>query len=187
MREVVFAQRVRYPAIADLAQPMLRLAGVRINPRTSALSSYRYYFTGLSLKTLPDGAETPIRLPANVRLGFPQWNATATMFAFNNEVEVWSMDGTVVETVASQPLADEVPIEGVVTGPRSHSWRPTEAATLVWAEALDGGNPRTKAPHRDRLMIKREGGTARERQLYTATEVPPREGTRPTTPCSRVP
>ncbi len=81
---------------------------------------------------------------------------------FPKEVEVWSTDGTPVETVASQPLADEVPIRGVVTGPRFHSWRPTEAATLVWAEALDGGNPRTKAPHRDRLMIKREGGAERE-------------------------
>ena len=68
-REVVFAQWVRYPAIADLAQPMLRLAGVRINPRTNGQSSNRTYITGLSVKALPNGAERPITLPADVRLG----------------------------------------------------------------------------------------------------------------------
>jgi dipeptidyl aminopeptidase/acylaminoacyl peptidase len=31
-------------------------------------------------------------------------------------------------------------------------WRPTAPATLVWAEALDGGDPKTKVPHRDRLL-----------------------------------
>jgi dipeptidyl aminopeptidase/acylaminoacyl peptidase len=42
-----------------------------------------------------------------------------------------------------------VPIEGVPTGPRGYSWRPTEAATLVWVEALDGGDTKKKAPVRD--------------------------------------
>lgn len=83
-------------------------------------------------------------------------------YRFPKEIEVWSSEGALVETAASQPLADAVPIEGVVTGPRSHGWRPTEPATLVWMEALDGGNPRTKAPYRDRLMIKREAEAARE-------------------------
>ncbi len=92
-RAVLFAQWMRYPAIADLAQPMLRLAGIRINPRTNGQSSNRTYITGLSLKALPDGAERPITLPADVRLSAPLWNATATMFAFTNEavdgIELW--------------------------------------------------------------------------------------------------
>jgi dipeptidyl aminopeptidase/acylaminoacyl peptidase len=72
--------------------------------------------------------------------------------SFPQDVEVWDRAGKVVHTVAKQPLADRVPIEGVRTGPRQVHWRPTEPATLVWAEALDGGDPRKKVAHRDRLV-----------------------------------
>ena len=48
-----------------------------------------------------------------------------------------------------------MPIEGVPTGPRNYHWIPTEAASLYWVEAMDGGNPKEKAPHRDRVMIAR--------------------------------
>jgi dipeptidyl aminopeptidase/acylaminoacyl peptidase len=74
-------------------------------------------------------------------------------YDFPTEVEVWDLEGKVVHTLASLPLADQVPIEGVPTGPRHVHWRPTEPATLVWAEALDGGDPRKKAPHRDRVLM----------------------------------
>src|SRR6185295_18899530 len=54
--------------------------------------------------------------------------------------------------LASVPLADQVPIDGVITGPRGYRWRPTTPATLVWVEALDGGDPKKKVPNRDRVM-----------------------------------
>ncbi|MGH9673165.1 MAG: S9 family peptidase [Bryobacteraceae bacterium] len=73
--------------------------------------------------------------------------------AFPKDVEVWDLAGKTVYKLASLPLADRVPIEGVPTGPRGYQWRPTAPATLVWTEALDGGNPRTKAPHRDRILM----------------------------------
>src|SRR5437763_16422533 len=41
----------------------------------------------------------------------------------------------------------------VPVGPRSYVWRPTEAATLLWVEAMDGGNPKEKVPHRDRIVM----------------------------------
>jgi dipeptidyl aminopeptidase/acylaminoacyl peptidase len=71
---------------------------------------------------------------------------------FPKDVEVWDRAGQVEFRVANLTLEDRIPIEGVPTGPRSVDWRPTEPATLVWAEALDGGDPRTKAPHRDRVL-----------------------------------
>jgi dipeptidyl aminopeptidase/acylaminoacyl peptidase len=73
-------------------------------------------------------------------------------FDFAKEVEVWDRSGKPQYKLASLPLADLVPIEGVPTGPRNYGWRPTAPATLVWAEALDGGDPKAKAPYRDRLM-----------------------------------
>jgi dipeptidyl aminopeptidase/acylaminoacyl peptidase len=75
------------------------------------------------------------------------------VYDFPTEVEVWDLEGKLVHTVASLPLAEQVPIEGVPTGPRHVHWRPTEPATLVWAEALDGGDPRKKVPHRDRVLM----------------------------------
>ena len=44
-------------------------------------------------------------------------------------------------------------MEGVATGPRNVNWRPTEPATLVWAEALDGGDTKKKALMRDRVVM----------------------------------
>jgi dipeptidyl aminopeptidase/acylaminoacyl peptidase len=313
---LALAQMVRYPPISDLAEPMLRLAGVRVNPLTNAERSYLRYWTALTLRRIKDGAETPVAFPAGVRLGAPRWNARGTLLAVTNEakdgvelwvveavtgkarrlgdlhlnpvlgsafqwmpdqetllvklvppergappeatlappgpkvqessgttvasstyeardllrssadadlfdyyatsrlalvhvptgrvtplgapalfasvspspggqhllvesvhrpysflrawyrfpteVEVWTVGGEKVETLASLPLAEQVPIRGVPTGPREHEWRATAPATVVWAEALDGGDPRAKAEKRDRVMMKPLGGPARE-------------------------
>ena len=72
--------------------------------------------------------------------------------AFPQDIEVWSSNGKLEHRIASLPLADHVPIAGVRTGPRSVKWLSNQAATLVWAEALDGGNPKEKVPFRDRLV-----------------------------------
>lgn len=75
------------------------------------------------------------------------------MEAFPKDVEVWDHSAKVLFKVASLPLEDRVPIDGVPVGPRAYEWRPTEASTLVWVEALDGGNPKEKAPNRDRILM----------------------------------
>jgi hypothetical protein len=57
-------------------------------------------------------------------------------WGFPSEVVVWDEQGKTVHTVANLPSHEGVPIEGVLTGPRSVRWRPTAPATLVWVEAL---------------------------------------------------
>jgi dipeptidyl aminopeptidase/acylaminoacyl peptidase len=71
---------------------------------------------------------------------------------FPRDVEVWNRRGDQVRTVANIPMADTVPINGVLTGPRAHRWAPLDPATLLWVEALDNGDIRNKVPHRDRIM-----------------------------------
>lgn len=71
---------------------------------------------------------------------------------FPTEIEVWNRDGKLAYKVTSRPLQDNLPIQGVPVGPREVEWKPTDAATLYWAEALDGGDPKKKVAHRDRLM-----------------------------------
>lgn len=74
-------------------------------------------------------------------------------YRFPKKVEVIdAASGRPVHLVAEIPLQNDLPVQGVAVGPRSVGWIPTESATLVWAEALDGGDPRAKADHRDKLM-----------------------------------
>ena len=72
---------------------------------------------------------------------------------FPREVEVWNLAGKVEYKVASLPLEEHVPIEGVPLGPRDYQWVPSKPATLVWADALDGGDPKAKAPFRDEILM----------------------------------
>src|ERR1041385_95607 len=60
---VLLADQLRYPPISDLAQPMLRLAGSRINPNTNGPHRGAYYVS-LTLKKNAVGTNTKLPLPA---------------------------------------------------------------------------------------------------------------------------
>jgi dipeptidyl aminopeptidase/acylaminoacyl peptidase len=100
----------------------------------------------LSATASPDGEYllvTRIKRPFSRLLtynGFPQ------------DVEVWNKRGQHVRSIADVPMRDTVPINGVVTGPRSYRWVPHLPATLLWVEALDKGDLRNAVPNRDRLV-----------------------------------
>jgi hypothetical protein len=82
----------------------------------------------------------------------PPWSYMVRMSNFAATTAVWDIHGTIIHRLADLPVADAIPIRGVRTGPRSAHWRPLHPATLVWVEALDGGDPKTETEHRDRLM-----------------------------------
>ncbi len=73
--------------------------------------------------------------------------------AFPKEVEVWNRTGKTEYKLASLPLEEHVPIEGVATGPRDYEWISIQPATLAWAEALDNGDSRAKVPFHDHLLM----------------------------------
>ncbi len=87
-----------------------------------------------------------------VRRILKPYSYSVPYYYFAQSIEVWNTKGEVVHRLAQVPVAEEVPIMGVRTGPRGIEWRPLEPATLVWVEALDGGDPETEVPNRDRLM-----------------------------------
>jgi len=300
----VLAQPEGMPTIADLSQPMLRLAGLRINPSTNGAFQTFRGFTALTLRDLASGAEKPVTVPPDVSIGGLQWSPDGTHLAFTNttddgitlwvaetatgagraitgpalngtlgqpcrwmpdgaallcrlvpstrgappeesrvptgpivqrnegrrvpvptyedllgsphdealfeyyttsqlalvdatsgavtpvgapgiflgsdpapggrfllvervvrpysyqvpvrsfpqEVEVWTLGGERVATLASVPPAENVPVDGVRTGPRNFEWRAGEEASVVYVEALDGGNNRRPAEERDRVV-----------------------------------
>jgi dipeptidyl aminopeptidase/acylaminoacyl peptidase len=128
---------------------------------------YDHYFTGqLALVDAATGARTPLGRPAifdNVDVApggeFVLVSRTVRPYSylvpagrFPKEIEVWNLRGEVVHRVAQLPLAENIPIRGVRAGPRNVGWRSGAPATLVWAEALDGGDPKNKVDHQDRLV-----------------------------------
>jgi dipeptidyl aminopeptidase/acylaminoacyl peptidase len=129
-----------------------------------------YAATQLTLINAATGAITPLGKPANYESLDPApdgkhvlvttihkpYSYVTTYDRFPQEVEAWDVSAPAnisVHTIASLPLADRVPIHGVALGPRDFSWRPTDPATLLWAEALDGGDWNTEAPNRDKIML----------------------------------
>jgi dipeptidyl aminopeptidase/acylaminoacyl peptidase len=76
-----------------------------------------------------------------------------TFRSFPQRIEVRDLDGNLQHLVADIPLAENIPIEGVRLGPRYVSWVSERDATLVWTEALDGGDPRQAAAYRDQWMM----------------------------------
>ena len=300
--KILLLEYSRYPPISELAEPMLRLAGLRINPNTTSQHRQRY-FTGLIFKNIADGKEMRVNLPPNSKIVSPIWSADGKYIAagmlnpfgtelliietangkiknlkdtlvntifdgyswmpdqkslivnfvpknrgaapayqnlipnepniqetsgktgairtyqdlltspndeklfdyyaasqlaivgvdgkltnigkpgiyedrkvspdgnyilvskikrpysylfpysnFPTDVEVWNRKGETVHKLADIPLQDQLVVQGVQTGPRSYDWIPTESATLMWAEALDEGNPNNKVTPRDKLM-----------------------------------
>jgi dipeptidyl aminopeptidase/acylaminoacyl peptidase len=71
----------------------------------------------------------------------------------------------VIHHVASEPLAENVPLGGVETGPRNYNWISPEPATLIWVEALDDGDPRKTVPRRDKVMALRIGTEKEPKEL----------------------
>jgi dipeptidyl aminopeptidase/acylaminoacyl peptidase len=86
------------------------------------------------------------------------YSYVTTYNRFPLEIDVWDASkpsGPAVHHLASRPLSDRVPINGVPLGPRAFVWRATEPATLVWAEALDGGDWNVSVPERDKILMQK--------------------------------
>ena len=94
----------------------------------------------------PDGKfllVTTLKAPFSYRVPY---------FWFARSIEVLDAKGRGVRVIADLPVSDDTPRQGVPKGPRSVDWQPLVDAKLVWAEALDGGDPTRKVPHRDKLV-----------------------------------
>jgi dipeptidyl aminopeptidase/acylaminoacyl peptidase len=316
----VLSQAERYPSIAEVSAPMLRLAGIRIDPKTNGLH-LAPNSTSITLVKLPEGTKIPVTLPAGARAGALRWSADGKQFAFSNttatgielwlgdtsgkahkvegvklnavlgepidwlednatlmvkavpanrgpapaeqrvpkgpavqesdghatgvatyedllasphdedlfeyfataqlmkidaaagtatavgkpglldevspspdgkvllitrehrpfsylhpyrefpkEVEVWNHSGAVVYKVASLPLPARIPLGGVQTGARNIRWMSNQPATIMWVEALDGGNPKEKVPHRDRLVAMKAPFTGQPAEVFKTEE-----------------
>lgn len=98
------------------------------------------------------------------------WSYLVGAWGFPVSIEIWNDRGERVRQLADLPTADNIPIRGVRTGPRSTQWRPDRPATLVWAEALDGGDPERDVDQRDRIMALESPFTGEPEELARTEE-----------------
>ena len=79
----------------------------------------------------------------------------APVNVFANRVEVRDLDGKLVHLVADNALEEGLPPgnDAVSMRPRQVSWRADAPATLVWAQAQDGGDPAKAAEVRDIVFM----------------------------------
>jgi dipeptidyl aminopeptidase/acylaminoacyl peptidase len=118
----------------------------RIDTSTDAVATIGEPGLIASAEPSPDGnflLVTTLKEPFSYRVPYS---------SFARSIEVVDANCRRVRTIADLPISDDTPRQGVPKGPRSVQWEPLVGGKLVWAEALDGGDPIRKVPHRDRLM-----------------------------------
>src|SRR5262249_27549462 len=78
---LLLVQMASAPTIAELAEPMLRLAGLRINPVNNG-PHLPPRVVGLTLRPLASGKEKTVFVRSGLRLGQPLWSPDGKRFAF---------------------------------------------------------------------------------------------------------
>src|SRR5690606_2189053 len=74
-------QRDAMPPLADIAQPMLRLGGIRINPKTNGMHAAVRYRT-LTIKSPVDASERKVTLPPSPAIRWIGFSPDGARFAF---------------------------------------------------------------------------------------------------------
>ncbi len=128
---------------------------------------FEYYFTSqLAAINSATGAKTTLGRPAIFAAVAPSpdgqhllvtkikrpFSHLVPMNGFPHEVEVWNRTGDLAKRIAALPSHEGTPLTGVEPGPRAHHWRQDQRATVVWIEALDGGDLKNKVPFRDKAL-----------------------------------
>jgi dipeptidyl aminopeptidase/acylaminoacyl peptidase len=125
-----------------------QLVRVAVDGKAVQLGKPGLFFTP---SASPDGAHllvTTLHRPYSYK---------TTLGRFPMRTEVWSAaTGKVEHVIHDKPLQEEVPVDfaAVQVGPRSIDWRDDAAATLCWAEARDGGDPKAAAKVRDEVLCQ---------------------------------
>jgi len=80
---------------------------------------------------------------------------------------IYTVDGDLAHLIADIPLMEEMPkgFMSTRTGPRNMSWRKDQPATLVWVEALDGGDADKEVEFRDEVYQLKAPFTAKKEDL----------------------
>ncbi len=141
---LLLLERPGYPPIEEVAQPELRLAGLRINPLNNGRSRTRT-MNGLLLQRLSDGKERRIAgFPKTGRISGVSWSPDGKRIAFvvdhRNRLSLWFAEAK--NGKAKQVTSDDLALNGVYGRP--YSWLRDSKSFVVRALADDRGPAPTK-------------------------------------------
>lgn len=92
---LMLVEYLSQPPIAMVAQPFLRIGGLRIDPALNARQRLTRY-TGISIKKISGASSVRIELSADAKIGMPVWSYDGKKIAFANDVgdgvELWVAD-----------------------------------------------------------------------------------------------
>ncbi len=167
---ILLVANVTYPPISQVAEPFLRLAGVRVEPRTrrkhDTPGGYGIAPCAASfvLVEVATGKESAVQLPAGGCADAPLWSTDGKRFAFRNTsqtaVELWIGDAASasVHRVGSLRLN---PMLG-----SSHQWLADQKTLLVKLVPDDAGAPPTAPALAVGPSIQETDGKSGESSTY---------------------
>jgi dipeptidyl aminopeptidase/acylaminoacyl peptidase len=84
----------------------------------------------------------------------PPYSYQLPVFRFPYRASIFDKAGNLVNTLVDKPLQDKIPtaFDATETGKRAFQWRDDKAATLVWVEAQDDGDPAKDVPYHDKVF-----------------------------------
>lgn len=95
-RTVALLNRRSMPTIAELAEPIHRIAGARINPKTNGRQQRTGITAGITLKSVADGTEKKVTAPPNANIGGVSFSPDGKRLSFTNTkengIELWVAD-----------------------------------------------------------------------------------------------
>jgi dipeptidyl aminopeptidase/acylaminoacyl peptidase len=125
---MLLGQPVKYPPISYLAEPMLRLGGVRVTPRNRGVHNAPY-MSSLDLLKMADGSIRRVAMPDGAKIGFPAWTTDGKNFAFtvigSDSVELWVGDAA----AGTARKLEGIRLNGVLGAPLQ--WMPDQRTLLV--------------------------------------------------------
>jgi dipeptidyl aminopeptidase/acylaminoacyl peptidase len=138
---MLLMERPGFPSIEEVAQPEMRLAGLRINPKNNG-PSRSYSYNKITIKDLKTSIEYPIDgLPQNPRISNLSWSPDGSKFAFSNStpngIELWIND--LVSKKAKKISIDM--LNDVFRN--TISWTPASDALIVRVVDTERGNEPT--------------------------------------------
>jgi dipeptidyl aminopeptidase/acylaminoacyl peptidase len=136
---MLILERSDLPTIAELSQPELKLAGLRINPATNG-GSRQTYVTQIKIKKLSDLSEVAVAgLPNDPKLGSLTWSPDETQAAFthtsDNKIELYVLD---IANAKARKLSN-LALNGTMGSPIT--WFSDSKNLLIKTISANRGNP----------------------------------------------
>jgi hypothetical protein len=148
---VLLYEPVLYPPIAELAQPFVRLAGLRIDVANNGPHNAPR-FDNLVLKRVADGQQQKVDLPAGFYVSQPFWSPEGHTIAFTHAagsgVELWLADARTGKAAAVKGVKLNAAFSamGFSEENRPCHWMPGSKALLCQTIPAGRGEPPKPTP-----------------------------------------